>query len=157
MKRLFAEAATGAVAGTVATAPMSAVMLLAQRLGYIGKQPPEEVTEAVLDAADVNRSEQAENRLTILSHLLFGAATGAVFGLARRALPRTGRQVPAGVAFGLVVWATAYQGWVPAMDIMPPADEDRRGRPQSMALAHVVFGATLALLLDRVPVLSRAR
>lgn len=77
------DVAAGAVAGTVATVPMSAVMWAAQQVGLIHKQPPEEITEA-------------------------------------------------------------------ALNIMPPADEDQPGRPGSMAVAHVVFGAALAAVLARL-------
>lgn len=150
MKRLLFDAAAGAAAGTAATVPMSGVMWAMQQLGFIGKQPPEEVTEAALDAADVDRSEQTENRLTAVNHLLFGAAAGALFGAAHRRLPGTGQHVPAGVVYGLAVWASAYQGWVPALHIMPPADQDQPGRPESMAFAHALFGAVLALLLTRL-------
>jgi hypothetical protein len=44
---------------------------------------------------------------------LFGAVAGGLFGAGHRALPGAGGRVPAGVVFGLAVWATAYQGWVP--------------------------------------------
>lgn len=151
MERLIRDVAAGAVAGTVATVPMSAVMWAAQQAGLIGKQPPEEITEAALDAAGTHASEQAEDRLALLNHLLFGAVAGGLFGACRRALPVTpARLVPVGVAYGLGVWFTAYQGWVPALRIMPPADEDQPGRPASMAAAHVVFGAVLAAVLQRL-------
>lgn len=150
MKRLVLDAAAGAMAGTAATVPMSGVMWGLQQLGFIGKQPPEEVTEAALDAAGVGRSEQTEDRLTVANHLLFGALAGALFGAVHRRLPGTGLHVPAGVVYGLTVWASAYQGLVPALHIMPPADRDQPGRPESMAFAHVVFGAVLALLLTRL-------
>lgn len=150
MRRLLLDTAAGAVAGTVATVPMSAVMLAAQRAGLIRKQPPEEITEAALHTVGAHPPEPEEDRLTVLNHLLFGAAAGAVFGACHRVLPGTGRHVPAGVVYGLTVWVTAYQGWVPRLGIMPPADEDQRGRPQSMAVAHVVFGAALAAVLTRL-------
>lgn len=144
------DAAAGAAAGTVATVPMSVVMWAAQQAGLIRKQPPEEITEAVLHTAGAHPPERTENRVTVVNHLLFGAAAGAVFGSCHRALPDTGRHVPAGVVYGLAVWATAYQGFVPALGVMPPADEDQPGRPESMAVAHMVFGAALALVLTRL-------
>lgn len=150
MKRLVLDAAAGAVAGVIATVPMSAVMLAAQKAGLIRKQPPEEITEAALHTAGAHPPEHEENQLTVVNHLLFGAAAGAVFGCCHRALPDTGRYVPAGAVYGLVVWVTAYQGWVPRLGIMPPADEDQPARPQSMAVAHVVFGAALASVLTRL-------
>lgn len=144
------DVAAGATAGTVATVPMSAVMWAAQQAGLIRKQPPEEITEAALHTAGAHPPEHEEDRVTVVNHLLFGAVAGGLFGACHRALPGTGRHVPAGAVFGLAVWATAYQGWVPALDIMPPADEDQPGRPASMAVAHVVFGAVLATVLSRL-------
>jgi len=44
-----------------------------------------------------------------------------------------------------------YMGGLPALGIMPRADRDRPGRPQSMALAHIVYGGVLAALLRRRP------
>jgi hypothetical protein len=150
VKRLMLDAAAGAVAGTVATVPMSAVMWTAQQAGLIRKQPPEEITEAALHTAGAHPPEQTENRITVVNHLLLGAVAGALFGSCHRALPETGRHVPAGAVYGLAVWATAYEGWVPALKIMPPAEEDQPGRPESMAVAHVVFGAVLAGVLRRL-------
>jgi len=40
-----------------------------------------------------------------------------------------------------------YAGWIPKVGIMPPPSRDRMGRPTSMILAHVVYGATLAAIL----------
>jgi hypothetical protein len=129
---------------------MSAVMWAAQQVGLIHKQPPEEITEAALRTAGAHSSEHEQDHLSVVNHLLFGAVAGGLFGASHRALPGAGGRVPAGVVFGLAVWATAYQGWVPALNIMPPADEDQPGRPGSMAVAHVVFGAALAAVLARL-------
>lgn len=150
MQRLIRDVGAGTVAGMVATVPMSAVMWAAQQAGLIGKQPPEEITEAALHTTKAHPPEREEDRLTVVNHLIFGAVAGGLFGACHRALPDNGGYVPAGVGFGLAVWVTAYQGWVPALDIMPPADEDQPGRPASMAVAHVVFGAGLAAVLRRL-------
>lgn len=150
VKRVLLDAAAGAVAGTVATIPMSAVMWTAQQAGLIRHQPPEAITEAALDGAGIRLPEQEEDKVTLANHLFFGAVAGTAYGGCHRALPPTAARVPAGIAFGLAVWASAYQGWVPALHIMPPADKDRPGRPQSMAVAHVVFGAALAVGVTRL-------
>ena len=47
----MSAATAGAVGGLVATAAMSAVMLIAQRLGLLGEMPPERIAGAVLVAS----------------------------------------------------------------------------------------------------------
>jgi hypothetical protein len=135
----------GAAAGTLATLPMSAVMLGAGRLGRMGEQPPEAITkEAVEDLTCHEPHGATSDVLASLAHLGFGAVSGAVFGL----LPRPER-VPAplaGVAFALPVWAASYRGWVPRFGAMPHADHDRKDRVVTMIGAHVVFGAVLGAL-----------
>jgi hypothetical protein len=54
-----------------------------------------------------------------------------------------------GVAFGSGVWLVSYMGWVPWLQIMPPAHEDRPGRPQTMLAAHWVYGGVLGALSGR--------
>lgn len=150
MKRMIEDALLGAAAGAIATVPMSVVMLASQKLGFMKEQPPEKITEGVLDKADVHPSEPAKKELTVLNHFLFGAAAGAVYGAGRRVLasrpmPSARAEIPAGIAFGLGVWFVSYEGWVPAVGFMPPVHETDPSRPLTMAPAHVVFGACLAL------------
>lgn len=136
---------TGAVAGTLATLPMSAVMVVAQRLGLMGEQPPAKVTNAVLDAGDVDPPPRARRVLAVLGHFAFGAAVGAFYSVVHRRAPGVGRASLTGVAFGSAVWAASYAGWVPALGIMPSPEDDRPGRPASMIVAHWVFGAALGV------------
>lgn len=150
MKALVKGLLLGAVAGAAATIPMSAVMGGAQKAGFIHKQPPKEIIEDAVEAADTDPSEETKNRLSVLNHFLFGAVAGAAFGAGRRLLPTDKYDVPVGIAYGLTVWLVSYQGWVPAMNIMPPASDDKPGRPQWMAIAHVVFGASLAAMVRRL-------
>lgn len=152
MNGVLKDALLGAVAGTLATIPMSVVMLASDRLGLMDKQPPEQITEAALEKAGVDASEPVENELTVVNHLLFGAAAGALFGAVRGMVapartPPASLDVPAGIGFGLTVWYVSYEGWVPALGIMPPSHEEQPGRPVTMASAHVVFGACLVLAL----------
>jgi len=144
---MFDRIRTGALAGTLATLPMSAVMLAAQRLGLMGKQPPAKITDAALDATRIDPPPPQRRGLAVVAHFAFGAAVGALFSAMHRRAPRVGRATVEGVAFGSVVWAASYAGWVPALGIMPPPTEDRPGRPASMIVAHWVFGAALGLMV----------
>ncbi len=148
-ERLSVTLRRGATSGTAATLAMSGVMLLAQKLGLEGEQPPEAIVETALDAADVDRSETRQNALASVAHLAFGAGCGAVYGLLRR-LIRTGGPEPVhGVGFGLGVYTASYAGWIPALRILPPPTRDREDRQVAMILAHVVYGAVLGALVGR--------
>ena len=148
----------GFAAGVAATAAMSVVMLAAQRLGFTGRLPPKKITDAMLSVVGVEDivPSSVKNALTAANHFAFGGACGALFGLGH-ALARRGQgaaathgvDVGAGLAFGTFVWAVSYAGWVPAVGIMPPPQNDRPGRPASMVIAHWVYGAVLAKLVAR--------
>lgn len=151
LRRALRDAAAGAVAGAAATVPMSALMLVAQRAGLMGTQPPRRITDEVVDVVDqgtdgtVDPAEPARRALTTLTHLGFGAAAGVPFALLHRALPVRVPGEAVGAAYALGVWASAYLGWVPALGIMPRADQDRPDRPASMVAAHLVYGSALGL------------
>lgn len=150
LKRVLLDVSTGAAVGAVATVPMSALMLAAQRAGLMGTQPPRRITDEAIEAVDevadeedVNPSESTRRGLTALNHLGFGAAAGVPFVLLHRLLPTQVPREAVGAVYALGVWASAYLGWVPALGIMPPADEDRPDRPASMIAAHLVYGSVL--------------
>lgn len=149
MRRL-SYIAKGTLAGVVATVPMSAVMWLAQRRGYLGELPPERITQAALGAVGVDATDETTDVLTLVNHLGFGAAIGTVYAALRDPGPQVAPDLIAGAAFGLTVWLVSYEGWVPAAGIMPNVQWDQPGRPESMAAAHVVFGTVLAALLRRL-------
>lgn len=134
----------GAVAGSAATLAMSAVMLALRR--QMGPQPPDVIATSAAHAVDADPTESQADVLAVVFHVAFGAGSGAAYAL----LPRVGPPWLRGVATGLAIWASAYQGWVPALGIMPPATEDRPARPVVMIAAHVAYGAVLGELEDRL-------
>lgn len=137
----------GAAAGIGATVPMTAVMAAAQRAGWLNELPPETITAAAADAADVELDEPELHGLSALNHLAFGASCGAGFAVLARRVPPGPPRVATGAAFGIIVWLASYQGWLPALDVLPPASRDHSGRRRTMFAAHVVYGATLGALL----------
>jgi len=142
----------GAAAGAAATVAMSGVMLVGQRQGRLGRQPPEQITEAGLDAADVGADEPTEDALATAAHFGFGAGAGAAFELlALRKAPLPAEAV--GALYGLTVWAASYGGWIPAAGILPPPSRDRDDRVATILVAHLVYGVALggaSRLLSRV-------
>jgi hypothetical protein len=156
MNREARAAWDGALAGAIATIPMSAVMYAAEVAGLMGEYPPEIIAEQGLAAVGVREGEDVNDAAATVAHLGFGAAAGALFGLLRRRVRLPISPVAQGIGYGLLVYAASYDGWIPAIHIMPAPENDRPGRQPSMAAAHVVYGAVLAALL-RSPDVRRAR
>jgi hypothetical protein len=129
---------------------MSLFMLAAGRRGWLSEQAPETVTRRSVKAATGVRIRGRElHALTVLLHLGFGAAAGAVYaatlGRARMSWIGSGR---VGAGFGTVVWFVSYWGFLPGLGLMPPVSEDERQRPLVMLLAHWIYGGALGLLLS---------
>jgi uncharacterized membrane protein YagU involved in acid resistance len=145
--------AAGAVAGFVATVPMTLFMeALHQRLPAHERYPlpPSEIVEKL--TADVGAREQVDApehiALTLLAHFGYGAATGAVYAPLARALHPP--PLLSGVTFGLAVWGASYLGLLPALGILRPATTHPARRNALMIGAHVVWGAALGLLMEQI-------
>jgi hypothetical protein len=150
------RAARGFAAGLVATTTMSATMLALQKLGLLGRMPPRLLTERTLARFGLHRktSRTARKALTALNHFGFGGTMGALFEIGRGTIAARrgtagarGLLLGSGLAFGTLVWAASYAGWIPAVGLMQRPSRDRPFRPTSMVLAHGVFGGTLAAVL----------
>ncbi|HET8778196.1 MAG TPA: DUF6789 family protein [Candidatus Limnocylindria bacterium] len=146
MDRIGRGIAAGFLGGLGATLIMSAVMLAARRAGVTPRLPPDKIAEAGIEQVkDGPSDEDEETAVATVSHFAFGAGAGALYGgLTARAAPLPlPVALAAGLAFGSAVWLVSYQGWVPALGIMPPASRDHPGRVATMVVAHWVFGAAL--------------
>lgn len=142
----------GAAAGIAATIAMTVVAdrlhrRLPQRERY--PLPPRELTERSARAVALDRQlgERGLQAASLASHFGFGAAAGALYPLCPG---RERHPVASGVAYGLAVWTASYFGWVPALGLLPPADEHPRRRSALMIVVHVVWGGTLGLLSERL-------
>lgn len=146
----------GAGAGVVATLAMSGLMYVAQRVGLLGRSPPRHIVEHALARLGVRRKVSPTGRaiLSAFAHLAFGASQGALYALGQDVVS-AGRRRPSapspvsGIPFALAIWAASYAGWIPALGILPEPSRDRPGRPSSMVLAHIVYGAALSNVLKR--------
>lgn len=123
---------------------MSAVMLALRE--QLGEQPPDAIVKHTAGAVGAAPTEEQADAMAVAAHLGFGVTVGAAYAL----LPRVGPPVLRGVATALAVYAASYQGWVPAVGILPPASRDKPGRPRVMVAAHVVYGAVLGAAEERV-------
>ena len=144
---------TGFVAGVAATAPMTLAMeLMHHRLPQHEQHslPPRKVTMKFADLIGLKQRlrEPARQDLTLLSHFGYGGATGALYAPLAHRIPLPG--VAKGAVYGLAVWAGRYVGWLPAAGIMPPATKETAGRNAVMIAAHLIWGAALGFLTDRL-------
>jgi hypothetical protein len=153
MDRIGRGAIHGALAGLVATAFMSLLMLAARRVGLTPQLPPDRIAEEAIETvAGGPPGDGQQAAVASAAHFAFGAGAGALYGAATApaARLRAPATVAAGLLFGTAVWLVSYQGWVPALKIMPPASRDHPGRVGTMLAAHWVFGAALALVTRRL-------
>lgn len=150
MQRDVRAVLDGAVGGFLGTAVMSACMVAAEKTGFMDRHPPEEIADAVLDAAGVSDNhENTEDALAMFLHFAFGIGTGSLFAFLHRRLRLPISPILHGVIFGSLVWFVSYKGWVPRLGIMPPPERDQPGRPQTMLFVHWVYGGILGAIVGR--------
>ena len=138
---------TGAVAGLLATIPMTLAMkAMHEQLPAEEKYPlpPRLIVENAEEAAGVEDKleEKDEQSLTLVSHFAYGSAAGAAYGAALNAVDARPNAMN-GVAYGLGVWTASYLGLLPALGLLAPATEHPARRNAVMIAAHIVWGASL--------------
>ncbi|HYY93365.1 MAG TPA: DUF6789 family protein [Pyrinomonadaceae bacterium] len=146
----------GALAGLAATVPMTLAMKLMHEALPRHEQyplPPRQVLEGMAEKAGVNEQMDEEDReaATWVSHFAYGMACGALYGALSEGLDSL--DVPpalAGVGFSLAVWAGSYLGWLPAAGIISPATEHPPRRNALMIAAHVVWGVSAGMMVDKL-------
>lgn len=132
----------GATAGAGATVAMSIVMVVSERIGLMGRHPPERIVERGMAAADEPLNPDTVDAMAGVAHLAFGTVSGAAFGLLMSSRASvTGQRLALTWAFA--IWVVSYFGWIPAMRILPPPSEDRPGRAWTMVVAHLAYGVAL--------------
>jgi len=140
----------GAGAGLIATIPMTMAME-GLHLVLPGEPdspfPPREIIEGLYEhlGADDDIEDEHLGQMTFLLHYAYGGIAGAMFPfVAPRRLPAA---IGAGVVYGLAVWSGSYRGLLPATGVRHHARHDTARRTAMMIAAHVVWGATLGLVL----------
>lgn len=148
MNRLLA----GAIAGVVATVPMTALMVYMHRRIPPGERrmlPPKQVAGKVASDAGAEELVDREHELlatTGVTHFGYGATMGGAYAIASPYI-----DLPAelkGTAFGLGVWAGSYLGWLPAAGIRPPATQRPASENAMMVASHIVYGIVLGRLVE---------
>ena len=155
-RSIVRSAAVGAAAGIAATVTMSVVMLAARQLGMRAQLPPVLIAEETVEAISRREAHADEERaVATVAHFGFGALAGALFGIVAGGVRHGALAGAFGFLFGTGVWLVSYQGWLPALQILPPASRDHPARVGTMLAAHWIYGATLGLITHRLRRLGR--
>lgn len=143
-----------AVAGCVATAPMTLFMLLTQRFLPHGQRydlPPEIIIQDLARRTHLHwrLSKRQVLLATLVSHFGYGAAMGLFYKPVERYVP--GPSLAKGSAFGLLVWGASYLGLLPALGLVESAYREPGRRNLMMIAAHLVWGSATGLLAALFP------
>jgi putative membrane protein len=147
-----AAIAKGAVAGLLATVPMTLSMELMHRQLPAREQyplPPSEIMTVAEEASLRGHLDPPKHTAaTLAAHFGYGATAGALYGPLAAPLPLP----PAlkGSIFGMLLWSGSYLGLLPALGILKPATEHPARRNALMIAAHLVWGAALGALFERM-------
>lgn len=151
MKRSFVL--TGAIAGAMATVPMTVALFgTAPWLPDVKAFPPKLAVKLVTGKAGLwqQLSARQRNRLSWVSHFGYGALMGSVYAaMAKRHGTRSG------IAFGVGVWAGSYLVMLPALGIRRPVQKSFRDDHVQLVVAHLVWGAALGWLSKKLREASR--
>ncbi len=135
-----------ALAGTIATVPMSLFMLVTQRFLPRGQRyalPPEVIMEEVSQRshARLHWNKSLLVGSSLLSHFGYGATMGALYTPLERTsfLPAPVR----GTLFGLGVWASSYLGALPLLRFRAAGHREPGHRNLMMIFAHIVWGSVM--------------
>jgi uncharacterized membrane protein YagU involved in acid resistance len=161
MRDVRASAIAGAAAGLVGTVVMTGMMKPgAARLLPRSMQPREFLPQKVIQWAEAvagvseQVSEREETALIWPAHLGYGTAMGAFYGMLRPRFDTLPAPL-AGAAYGLVVWALGYQGWMPALGVQPATTEKPPEKWPVPIGSHLVYGVALAITYQKFRPVSR--
>ncbi len=137
-----------ALSGVIATFPMNAYLVISKKFFErdSGETPPEQVTSALLQTVNVEENDQEKFQPMVWSsHFAYGMAAGSFYSLYRALLPKSVSSIQSGASFGLLVWATSYWGWLPALKLLPPPPEIEVKDNVDKIVSHIIWGAALGL------------
>ncbi len=140
----------GAIAGTLATVPMTLFMFSTQRFLPKGQRydlPPEIITKELAERANVKQHMNKAQILaaTTASHFGYGATMGVLYSILGRRLPLTSSLK--GTLFGFVIWVASYQALLPLLGFSESSHETTQ-RNLMMIAAHVVWGVVTGVVTD---------
>ncbi len=140
----------GAIAGLIATGPMTLFMLATQRLLPKEHQyalPPEIITGELAQRMNVRPHLNKPQLLgaTLVSHFSYGTGMGMLYSpLSKIPLPGAIK----GMLFGVMVWAASYLVVLPMIGMSESGHREPGLRNLMMISAHVVWGSVMGAVAD---------
>ena len=139
----------GPLAGAAATVPMTGVIYAAKASNLLYTPPPKQIAaRAESKSGATPQTQQGFDVSWLAAHFGFGAAMGLAYQAAKPLLP--GPPWLGGMLFGTGVWAVNYLKVLPSLGLYPPPEQDRDARTATMVAAHLVYGAALAAIDQRL-------
>lgn len=142
----------GFVAGVLGVIGMAGVSLTMRRMVEptkpIGTTHYEKVVEKTHSTLQPNAEpldKETQVRIGEISHSAFGGFWGIIFAFAMR--HNDIKPLVHGVAFGTAVWALAFGGYMPVLNISRGIKDMDAYEASRTWLCHVTYAATTALLL----------
>ena len=148
---MLASAAGGLVGGFIGAGVMSAGHTLLARITRDQRDTDQE-EDATIKVADrlsraVRRRPLASHEKPAAAHLVhygFGAAMGAVYGVATAVAPATA--VGVGLGFGAAVWLGAHAIVVPALGLARSPVRQTPSKEGRELMLHLAYGVTVELV-----------
>jgi hypothetical protein len=143
----------GAAAGLIASFPMSiGINLMFRALPEEEQYPltPREITLAASERVGLRSLVMDRNRRKIATgagHFGYGSFGGALYSLFPFRLQLS--PLLKGMLFGASFWAFGYMGWLPAVGLLSPAKKHPPGRTILTITAHIIYGISLALIMNK--------
>jgi len=131
---------------------MTAAMLMEKVAGMEpGKLEPKEITENLEETVGVRTllPKSAFEASWITMHFGYGVASGVAYALAQKTFNVGQRPILVGPAFGALLWAIGYCGWLPLAGLYPPPMQLPKRKVGANILAHVVYGTATARWMRR--------
>lgn len=92
-------------------------------------------------------SDHSRRVATIPLHYAFGSGAGVGYGLLRAGAYRV-HPALLGAGWGLAVWATSYQGWIPAAGLARAESERPAAQRVVPIAAHLLYGIATAYAFE---------
>ena len=112
--------------------------------------PPRQITQNAAAAAGValGADEETREAATLAAHFGYGASAGSLYApfAGSTRLP----PVVEGALYGMLVWGGSYLGILPGAGLYRSAKDETAGRNALMMSAHLVWGASLGLLVNAI-------
>ena len=144
--RLVLQAGRGACAGLAGTLGMTLVGMKPGIVRWLPEdmQPdrwlPHTLVRQLLRSADEDDEDARHGMLlTTALHFGYGAAAGAAYALLRRQFGR-GPGWLAGASYGVLLWAVSYEGWIPALGLLPPTTRAPAYQWIVPVGSHLIYG-----------------